>query len=89
VLAHQSCNNDKRDLLAATGHLARWRARNVNHSAVLMQELGNHFVCDDATMLRVAQWTYSHAYATGSQAWVGPKQVARLTFDYQDILAHM
>lgn len=89
VLAHQSCNNDKRDLLAATIHLARWHTRNAVHSTTLTQELGSHFVCDGATMLRVAQWSYSHAYATGSQAWVGPKQVSRLTLDYQDILGNI
>jgi hypothetical protein len=89
VLAHHSCNNDKRDLLAATKHLARWRTRNEVHSTTLTRELGSHFVCDDATMLRVAQWSYSHAYTTGSQAWVGPKQVSRLTLDYQDILGNI
>jgi len=86
VLAHQACNNDKRDLLAATSHLARWRARNAAHSAVLKDELGAHFICDEATMLRVAQWSYSHAYATASQSWLGPRHVTPLAADYQCIL---
>lgn len=87
VLAHKSCNKDKCDLLAATVHLARWRSRNVLHSAVLENELGGHFVCEEATMLRVAYWSYSHAYATGGQAWVSLKNVAPITADYQDILS--
>ena len=86
VLAHQVCNNDKRDLLASTRHLAKWRTRNVIHATTLTRELGSHFICDDSTMLRVALWTYSHAYATGSQAWVGRKQVSALTREFQDIL---
>jgi hypothetical protein len=86
VLAHQACNRDKRDLLAATSHLARWRSRNAVHSAVLKNELGAHFICDEATMLRVAQWSYSHAYATASQSWLGPRQVAPLAADYRYIL---
>lgn len=53
VLAHKSCNGEKRDLLAAVFHLADWRERNVKHSVVLKNELGDHFVCDEATMLRV------------------------------------
>jgi 5-methylcytosine-specific restriction endonuclease McrA len=54
VLAHKACNNDKRDLLAATSHLAKWRDRNAGHSVTPVNELGGHFVCDEATMLRVA-----------------------------------
>jgi hypothetical protein len=87
VLAHKSCNNDKRDLLAATTHLAKWRDRNDIHSATLAHELGGHFVCDEATMIRVAQWSYSHAYATAAQSWIGRKQVMPLGSDYQDILS--
>lgn len=86
VLAHKACNGDKRDLLAATTHLARWRTRNDVHSAMLTNELGGYFVCDEKTMLRVAQWSYSHAYTTGAQSWMGLKQVVPLTADYQNIL---
>lgn len=87
VLAHKACNNDKRDLLAATSHLARWRTRNTVHTAILINELGGQFVCDEPTMLRVAQWSYSHAYATSAQSWQGPKQIVPLAADYQDILS--
>jgi hypothetical protein len=89
VLAHSECNNDKRDLLAATTHLANWRNRNAVHSATLANELGGHFICDEATMLRVAQWSYSHAYATAAQSWIGRKQVAPLTVDFQEILSYI
>jgi 5-methylcytosine-specific restriction endonuclease McrA len=86
VLAHRACNNDKRDLLPATIHLANWRKRNAVHSATLTTELGSHFVCDDVAMLRVAQWSYSHAYATAAQSWIGRNQVAPLAADFQEIL---
>ena len=87
VLAHRLCNNDKRDLLAATTHLANWRNRNAVHSATLASELGDHFVCDEATTLRVAKWSYSHAYATAAQSWIGLKQVTPLDADFQHILS--
>lgn len=87
VLAHHACNHDKRDLLAATVHLAQWRRRNDTHGGTLVKELGSHFVCDDVTTLQVARWSYGHAYATGGQSWLGRKQVAPLTGEFQQILA--
>lgn len=87
VLAHKFCNNGKRDLLAATHHLATWRTRNSVHAQTLTDTLGDYFVCDEPTTIRVARWAYSHAYATASQSWVAPKLVIPLTADYETILA--
>ena len=86
VLAHKTCNNDKRDLLAATVHLEKWCDRNQRQGTVLANELGSHFVCDSSTMARVAHWAYHHAFVTTSQSWVGRAQVIPLTADYQRIL---
>lgn len=86
VLAHKTCNGDKSDLLAATIHLEKWRERNQNHTKTLEQELSAYFVCDESITLRVARWSYHHAYATSAQSWLGLRQVVPLTVDYQAIL---
>jgi hypothetical protein len=89
VLAHTKCNADKRDLLAATGHLEKWRHRNETHNALLKQELASQFVCDEATMLRVARWSYGHAFATASQSWQAREKVVPLSEDYRRILDYL
>lgn len=37
VVAHDKCNNQKRDFLAAAEHVAHWRERNAGHDRVLQQ----------------------------------------------------
>jgi hypothetical protein len=88
VLAHKKCNLDKRDLLAATVHLEKWRNRNVTHGAVLKKELEGQFICDEPTTVRVAQWSYEHGFATSSQSWQSTGNVVPLTEDYRDILRY-
>jgi hypothetical protein len=89
VLAHSKCNSDKRDLLAATGHLENWRKRNETQGAFLKRELNKQFVCDEPTMLRVAQWSYEHAFATSSQSWQSRANVVPLSEDYRRILQYL
>lgn len=88
VLAHKKCNLDKRDLLAATVHLEKWRNRNVTQGAVLKRELEGQFICDESTSVRVAQWSYEHGFATASQSWQSRGNVLPLTDDYRDILRY-
>jgi hypothetical protein len=87
VLAHKSCNNNKRDLLAATNHLATWRTRNLVHAQTLTDTLGSYFVCDEPTMLHIARWAYGQAYATEAQSWKALHTVIPLAADYKKILA--
>lgn len=86
VLAHRRCNGDKRDLLAATEHLERWRNRNVVQGATLKRELEGQFVCDEPTTLRVAQWSYEHGFAASSQSWQRRGHVVPLDEGYRRIL---
>jgi hypothetical protein len=88
VLAHKSCNGDKRDLLAATAHLEKWQTRNEVQGVVLQRALEHRFICDAPTVLRVAQWSYEHAFATASQAWESTRKVVPLSADYRRILAY-
>lgn len=87
VLAHRRCNGDKRDLLPAAIHLAKWQERNRTHGAYLSEHLGAGFVCDEPAMRRIAYWAYHHAYATSSQCWSGVGQTGPLSSDYQHLLA--
>jgi hypothetical protein len=86
VLAHKNCNGDKRDLLAATGHLEKWRVRNEVQGGLLKRELEGQFICDEPTTVRVALWSYEHAFATAAQSWQGTKHVVPLSEDYRWIL---
>ena len=88
VLAHKKCNGDKRDLLAATAHLEKWRTRNDVQGALLKRELESRFICDELTTLRVAHWSYEHAFATAAQAWQGTRRVVPLDDAYRHILAY-
>jgi 5-methylcytosine-specific restriction endonuclease McrA len=54
VVAHRRCNGSKSDFLASVDHLARWRARNLDHACALEQ------IADDA------RWGKSGTRALGA-----------------------
>ncbi|GGY59432.1 HNH endonuclease [Pseudoduganella albidiflava] len=71
VLAHASCNNDKRDLLAAPAHLERWLERNERFGAGLREEAQTAgFLTDDELATPIARWAYTQALRMKSSAWV-------------------
>jgi 5-methylcytosine-specific restriction endonuclease McrA len=78
VVADERCNSWKSDMLAATDHLARWRARNAE------AQTGKAFAAaglphDGAVVERVAFWAYSLAEKTRAQLWVrGREELAPL-----------
>jgi len=80
VLAHADCNADKRDMLAAAGHLERWIARVRAQDAELRQVLETaRFPHDLDASLSVAEWSYEIAERAGALVWVRRKgQTARL-----------
>jgi hypothetical protein len=70
VLAHDGCNNKKRDLLAAVSHLERWVRRNEDNG----EDLGKRFDAvgiahDAAASSRIARWAYGQAESAGSLVW--------------------
>ena len=70
VLAHRSCNNDKRDMLAASLHLRNWLQRNMDYGdemGVQIGELG--FVADITSSILIARWAYGQALAVKAQVW--------------------
>ena len=84
VLAHDSCNLDKRDMLAAPVHLARWSERNLNDEETLRNVFDEaRFMYDlDATQ-SVVEWQYENAERAGALVWLAKKgQTTRLGSDW-------
>jgi len=74
VLAHSSCNRDKRDFLAAPVHLENWLQRN-DHNALQMDEyLNEHNLLHDLpTSLSITQWAYDKNDLMEGAVWLGKK----------------
>jgi 5-methylcytosine-specific restriction endonuclease McrA len=71
VLAHRSCNNAKRDMLAAHRHIERWLDRNISlprDFARRMQQSG--FFTDLNTSTSIAKWAYQQGIENGAHGWV-------------------
>jgi len=85
VLAHGACNNDKRDMLAASGHLERWVQRNDDEVATLSDIFGAaRFPFDADASLSVAEWAYENAEGAGALVWVRRGQMARLSGEWRE-----
>lgn len=82
VLAHRSCNNDKRDFLAARPHLDRW----LNWLNIRGAEIGERFaalgfVSDSAATRHVAYWAYEQGVNAQCQSWLSKGITERLRSD--------
>lgn len=79
VLAHRSCNQDKRDMLAATPHLARWLDRNLKQQPVMREIFESaRFIYDLDASLSVAEWSYERAERANALVWVERGHSSRL-----------
>ncbi|MDF2180136.1 HNH endonuclease domain-containing protein [Aliiglaciecola sp. CAU 1673] len=75
VAAHGTCNNSKRDHLAALKHREKWHEQNlIVHAKTLSAELGGYFYCDEQKSLAVSNWAYSVASSTGAKLWVAKNE---------------
>ena len=88
VLAHDSCNVDKRDMLAAPAHLERWVDRNVRDEVAIRQILEEaRFMNDLDATYTVTEWQYEMTERAGGLVWVAKKGVTeRLTNAWRDIV---
>ena len=88
VLAHASCNQDKRDMLAAAGHLERWVERNDRNSLDLIKIFDSaRFPFDADASLSVAEWAYENAERAQALVWVRCRgQTSRLTVTWRNCL---
>lgn len=88
VLAHRSCNNAKRDILAAERHVERWLDRNVSLSDDFdstMQQYG--FVTDLNISTCVARWAYQQGVESGAHGWVERKVLENLGASCLDLFS--
>ncbi len=71
VAAHSSCNNNKRDYLAAFEHRDRWFEQNIiNHQKSIDDELNSYFNCDAKRSEAVTSWAYQVAIKNKAQFWL-------------------
>jgi len=85
VLAHGACNQDKRDMLAATAHLQRWVERNYTQDAGLRDMFSAaRFFHDADASFTVAEWSYENAERAQALVWVRKGQTARLSRDWRE-----
>ena len=74
VAAHRTCNNNKRDFLAAQQHRERWQKQNlIVNSQVISNELSAYFHCDADKSLAVSNWAYQVAQANSAKLWLADK----------------
>jgi 5-methylcytosine-specific restriction endonuclease McrA len=75
VLAHSTCNNNKRDHLAAHEHSDRWHEQNIIlNGTTLTNELDGYFTCDAQRSEAVATWAYRLAHQNGVSLWLSKDQ---------------
>jgi hypothetical protein len=86
VLAHRTCNADKRDMLAAHGHLERWVNRLDKQSPALAQVFNAaRFPFDADASLSVAEWAYENAERAKALVWIRCKgQTSHLSGTWKD-----
>ena len=88
VVAHQRCNNDKREMLAAKPHLERWLGWIERYGHEIGDQLSAQgFVSDPRCSMLIARWAYQQAVAVDGQAWVGVKNIVPLGQEYLDLFA--
>lgn len=70
VLAHATCNRNKRDFLPAQQHLERWQKRNLDLGTLLGQEFDGRGIQHNITATeRIAFWAYDRAEGSKSNLW--------------------
>jgi len=87
VLAHATCNRDKRDMLAAPVHLVRWMERNESQNGTLRQIFeGARFMYDLDASSTVAEWSYETAEQMGALVWIRKRgDTTRLTNAWREV----
>ncbi len=86
VLAHRSCNNDKRALLAAKPHLERWLEQTDRRGAEVGERLSAlGFIANSHCSKLVAHWAYGQTADVNGQVWSGRGVVIPISADYLDL----
>lgn len=87
VLACRACNENKRDHLAATSVLSRWKSTNIDAGEGLSEALLSRGLPGDRhRALTVARWAYEQAEGAQVLVWAGRKQFERLGSGWRSLL---
>lgn len=82
VYAHKTCNNDKRDYLAAPGHIERWRIQNLDEGQTLARQFDKAGLAQDLERTHlIARWAYEQGQASQTRLWVEKREFE--PFDYR------
>ncbi len=89
VLACRSCNQNKKDLLAAEAHLERWLIRN-DRQAIAIETAGIEagLVVDLARTVRVAEWAYTRTSFSEAAVWVAQDTTGLLVGQWHVLLTN-
>lgn len=90
VLAHQMCNGNKRDFIAAEEHLGEWVERNNLHGRSLSQFFDQSSVANSLeSSISIARWAYSQTASANGLVWVAGKEYCHLGSRWELLLAGM
>jgi hypothetical protein len=88
VLAHDTCNSRKGELLACVAHLDRWLERNAARRPELNQIFVEARVLHDAeTSRQVAAWSYEQVERSGGLVWIEGDRFEHLGRDWRTSFA--
>jgi 5-methylcytosine-specific restriction endonuclease McrA len=86
VLAHRTCNKDKRELLAARQHLEHWLEQIRGYGDEIGGQLAKlGFVSDAASSKAVTRWAYEQAVTVSAHAWAGRGVVVPVGPEYLEV----
>jgi hypothetical protein len=87
VLAHASCNAQKRTFLAFPGHVERWALSHLEQAAALTSRFDAARLPHDIARTRaVAWWAYEEGERAGAHAWIEKDRVVRLDEGWRSLL---
>lgn len=87
VLAHPSCNNNKRDFLPDVPHLERWIERNKSRDAYLRETFDRANLLHDLNAsIHITRWAYEQAELSGASVWSAKDVVRPLTPVWKTII---
>ena len=88
VLAHKTCNSNKRDFLAAEEHLEGWVERNDLHGRKIGQFFDQARVANNLeSSISIANWAYSQTASVNGLVWLAEKEYCHLDSRWKLLLA--
>jgi len=87
VLAHNSCNLAKSDMLAAEVHLENWARRNQESVTMLESGFGDQGIPFDlASSNRIAIWAYGQAHRASALTWLKGKEYRSISDRWRRVI---